>query len=189
MRCCRRLGQAREDHARQHVPDGARPRAPASDSDGRQIGVAASAKSRTARPSRMPKNTTIASRPRYPAVDQPLLQLAQLLRRARRHRAHALQRVDRPCRSGGGSSLWSVRADVTSPSRRSIALPPLGAQRHRAADDQQRDEDEPDERQQERHGYTSILMTWRIQKYPTACRTIAPISIICPMRSRNSSCM
>ena len=53
-----------------------------------------------------------------------------------------------------------------------------------AGRDQQRDEQEREQRQQHESRYTSILMTWRIQMKPIVCMTIAPISIIWPMRSR-----
>src|SRR5437667_443695 len=56
-------------------------------------------------------------------------------------------------------------------------------QRHRAGRDEQRCEDEREDRKQEGHGYTSILMTWRIQRNPIVCMTIAPTSIVCPRRS------
>ena len=58
-----------------------------------------------------------------------------------------------------------------------------------AAGDQQRDEQEREQRKQQRHSYTSILITWRIQKKPMVCMTTAPISIVWPMRSRNSRSM
>ena len=57
-----------------------------------------------------------------------------------------------------------------------------------AADDQ-RPEDEGEQRQEHRHDYTSILTTCLIQMYPMVCITIATISSIWPMRSRNSMFM
>ena len=44
----------------------------------------------------------------------------------------------------------------------------------RAGRDQQRGEEEREQRKQQRHVYTSILMTLRIQKKPIVCITIAP---------------
>ena len=69
-----------------------------------------------------------------------------------------------------------------------IAEPPLDRrrrcpddERHRAGGDQQRGEREREQRKQDEHAYTSILMTCLIQKNPTVCITTAPISMVCPI--------
>ncbi len=119
-------------------------------------------------------------------LHQPLLQLAHLLARLRRHRAEPLERADHglearllldvagegqlldPALDGRGAAGISAMAPAATSS---------GAEQKRQY------------RKQHRHGYTSILTTCRIQKYPTICITTAAASSMWPIGSRKSSCM
>src|SRR5262249_13445246 len=121
--------------------------------------------------------------------DQALLQLAHLRRGAGRALADALQRVDEALEAG---AVGRRRAELRAAD---LAEPLLDdgragrRERHGGAGDEQRDEHEREKREQQRHDYTSILITRRIQMYPMVCITIAPMIIIWPMRSLKSSDM
>jgi len=121
--------------------------------------------------------------------DQLLPELAHLRRRPRRHVTDPLERVEhRPAVAGVlGGLLDAATGDFVEPApdgRREA-----GRHRHRPRGDEQRGEEKRKQRQQHQHGYTSILITWRIHTKPTVCMTIAPINIVWPMRSLNSVCM
>ena len=59
----------------------------------------------------------------------------------------------------------------------------------RGDSDQRGAEEEREHGHHRGHGYTSILTTCWIQKYPMVCITTVAPSIMWPIRSVNSSCM
>ena len=120
-------------------------------------------------------------------LHQAKLQLAQLLRGLRHPLAHPLEkRMDLLGRRVGRRHLLTAADDVAQPI---VDAGRLRGQRVGHRGDQQRPEREREQWQQNRHDYTSILMTCLIQKNPTACMTIDAMIIIWPMRSSNSSFM
>ena len=74
-------------------------------------------------------------------------------------------------RTATRSAVFGCTPAISS-SRCSIVARPR-RQRQRRGGDQQRPQDERKNRQQKHGPYTSILMTWRIQKNPIVCITIA----------------
>ncbi len=91
--------------------------------------------------------------------DEALLQFAQFRRRLRCVPRQLLQ-----CPDGGlgvDRCLNRHTADLTEAALNQHAA--AWRQQHRRACDEQRDEQESEQRKQERHAYTSILMTFRIQ--------------------------
>src|SRR5262249_14103578 len=119
---------------------------------------------------------------------EPLPQLGHFLDRLRRSLAEAFERLDH--------AVFAARLDVGRTERGvgHLAEAPLdrggaAAGRHgeRDAAYQERDEKECEQRQQQRHDQTSMFITLRIQKKPKTWSTIAPDSMMRPIRSSNSS--
>ena len=89
----------------------------------------------------------------------------------------------------GFSSTSVSRPNVNSSRRRSIATERAGISAYAAATTSAVPNTNASRGSIMTTGYTSILTTCLIQKYPTICMTAAPTSSMCPMRSWKRSCM
>ena len=174
------------DDARQQVAEGRTPRSPAAIWPQRRSATPNSRNTSRAKPSRMPKKigerlACCGSRPSPAAAAAcPSPSATAAPGAARLQGIHDAMRLVRPAsfhRSGSAR-----RRSLRSRRRSIVAVRSAPAPGRRPATSSETNT-KREQRQQHAARYTSILMTLRIQKNPIVCMTIAPITIIWPMRS------